>query len=103
MKIRDDMLLWLSCVELKSPKRSGLRDDWEHWRYLGGNVLKARSSFWNGSGVTETFNCVDTWHYLVRVRFLTTTDIPALLLIRVCERETEERSCEIFLSALGLT
>jgi len=35
----NDLLLMLSCAELKSPKRGRLRGGWEHWSYLGGSVL----------------------------------------------------------------
>jgi len=53
VKIRDDLLPWLSCAELKSLERGGLWDGWEHRSYQGGSVLGARSSFWNGFGVTN--------------------------------------------------
>jgi len=68
-EIRDDLLPMLSCAKLKSPERSELRDDQERQSYLGGSVLRARSSFWNGSEVMEAFACSDTCHHPVRVRF----------------------------------
>ena len=59
VEIRDDLLPMLSCADLKSLKRGGLRDGWEHWSYLSGSVLGARYSFCDGSRVTEASSCLD--------------------------------------------
>ena len=41
----DDMLSWLSCMELKSSERKELRDDLEHRSYQDGSILGAKSDF----------------------------------------------------------
>jgi len=69
MEIIDDLFPSLSYAELKFPEKGGLRDSSENWSYRGGSVLRARSSFWNGSEVAKTFSYLDTCRIPVRDRF----------------------------------
>ena len=74
--MRDDLLTWLCCVELKSPQRRELWDDLKHQIYRDESILRTKSDFsvdrtdFEGYRVTESPSYMDPWCHPVRINFL---------------------------------
>ena len=78
--------------EVEISRRGELRNDWEHQSYLDGSILEANSSFWNGSGVTEAFSCLDTWRHPVMIKFWSLHSPTSILIFLCIEEQKKWRS-----------